>query len=215
MLAAGYRVLTGPFPAPKRGRPVFIAVVDVSASEEFLELAKLALTAALDALTPNTLVGLITLSDTVRFCLGSLRPTPPHSVVCAHIRTQRSALVSAETNARLDASVRCGRGSVRARGAACRLGCGTSSRRSLRCATWPSSPAARSCARWRRRCRCARCSRRWRRARRSLRRRWRACSRGSAASLASAPPCTRSWTMRCDLTRHSLPCQAWRLQRHM
>ena len=63
---AGYRVLTGPFPAPKRGRPIFIAIVDVAASTEFLELTKLALTAALDALTANTLVGLITLSDTVR-----------------------------------------------------------------------------------------------------------------------------------------------------
>jgi hypothetical protein len=62
----GYQVLSGPFPAPKRGRPIFIAMIDISTGPDFLELVKLAVTAAVEALPPNTLVGIITLSDCVR-----------------------------------------------------------------------------------------------------------------------------------------------------
>lgn len=69
---AGYQVLTGPFPAPKKGRPIFIAVVDVSAEAAFLELVKMAVSAAIEALPPNTLVGIITLSDCVRCLLSCL-----------------------------------------------------------------------------------------------------------------------------------------------
>ena len=41
-------------------RPVYVALVDLSSSEEFLELVKSALLAALEALTPGSLFGLAT-----------------------------------------------------------------------------------------------------------------------------------------------------------
>lgn len=70
---AGFKTLAGPFPAPKKGRPVYIAVVDVAASPSFVELCKLALAATLSALPSNALVGLVTVSDSVRpFPLGRL-----------------------------------------------------------------------------------------------------------------------------------------------
>jgi Sec23/Sec24 trunk domain len=47
---------------------VFLAVVDTSAGADFLELVKLALAATLDALPPNALVGIVTVSDSVRPC---------------------------------------------------------------------------------------------------------------------------------------------------
>eukprot|EP00249_Psilotum_nudum_P022659 c28602_g1_i1 orf=222-2453(+) len=43
-----------------QARPVFVAAVDLSASEEFLELVKSALLAALEALGPGVLFGLVT-----------------------------------------------------------------------------------------------------------------------------------------------------------
>ena len=63
---AGYQAMSGPFPAPKKGRPVFIALIDTAAGSDFLELVKLALAATLDALPANALVGIITVSDCVR-----------------------------------------------------------------------------------------------------------------------------------------------------
>ena len=62
---AGYRALSGPFPSPKHGRPVFIALVDTSAGPDFLELVKLAIAATLDVLPANALVGIITVSGAV------------------------------------------------------------------------------------------------------------------------------------------------------
>jgi hypothetical protein len=41
-------------------------MIDISTGPDFLELVKLAVTAAVEALPPNTLVGIITLSDCVR-----------------------------------------------------------------------------------------------------------------------------------------------------
>lgn len=48
-----------------RARPVYVAAVDLSASEEFLELVKSALLAALEALGPGSLFGLITFSHKI------------------------------------------------------------------------------------------------------------------------------------------------------
>jgi hypothetical protein len=65
---AGYNATTGPFPAPRNGHPVFIALVDTTTTDEFLEHVKNALVAALEALPPNALVGIITLADHVSAC---------------------------------------------------------------------------------------------------------------------------------------------------
>ncbi|CAM6129440.1 unnamed protein product [Calypogeia fissa] len=46
-------------------RPVFVAAVDLSASEEFLELVKSSLLAALEALSPGSLFGLVTFSHKI------------------------------------------------------------------------------------------------------------------------------------------------------
>lgn len=46
-------------------RPVYVAAVDLTASEEFLELVKSALLAALEALAPGSLFGLITFSHKI------------------------------------------------------------------------------------------------------------------------------------------------------
>lgn len=48
-----------------QGQPVFVAAVDLSASEEFLELIKSALLAALEALGPGVLFGLATFSHKI------------------------------------------------------------------------------------------------------------------------------------------------------
>ncbi|CAI6012254.1 unnamed protein product [Closterium sp. NIES-65] len=48
-----------------RKRPVYIAMVDVSGSEEFLELVKSSLLAALEALSPAALFGLVTFGSKV------------------------------------------------------------------------------------------------------------------------------------------------------
>ncbi|KAI5064713.1 hypothetical protein GOP47_0019408 [Adiantum capillus-veneris] len=48
-----------------QGQPVFVAAVDLSASEEFLELIKSALLAALEALEPGVLFGLATFSHKI------------------------------------------------------------------------------------------------------------------------------------------------------
>ncbi|KAG6549307.1 hypothetical protein Mapa_009293 [Marchantia paleacea] len=48
-----------------QGRPVFVAAVDLSASEEFLELVKSALLAALEAISPGSLFGLVTFSHKI------------------------------------------------------------------------------------------------------------------------------------------------------
>ena len=56
----------GPFPIPRDGRPVFIALVDTAGSPEYVELVKTGLAAALEALPPHTMVGLITVSDQAR-----------------------------------------------------------------------------------------------------------------------------------------------------
>mmetsp|Transcript_68432 Transcript_68432/g.216567 ORF Transcript_68432/g.216567 Transcript_68432/m.216567 type:complete len:252 (-) Transcript_68432:72-827(-) len=48
-----------------RGRPVYVALVDLAASEDFLELVKSSLLAALEALAPSALFGLITFSHKV------------------------------------------------------------------------------------------------------------------------------------------------------
>ncbi|PPR87568.1 hypothetical protein GOBAR_AA33123 [Gossypium barbadense] len=46
-------------------RPVYVAAVDLSSSEEFLELTKSALQAALEALAPGSLFGLVTFSHKI------------------------------------------------------------------------------------------------------------------------------------------------------
>ena len=46
-------------------RPVYVALVDTCCSEDFLELVKGALLAALEALPPVALFGLVTFSDKV------------------------------------------------------------------------------------------------------------------------------------------------------
>lgn len=48
-----------------QARPVYVAAVDLSSSEEFLELTKSALLAALEALGPGSLFGLITFSHKI------------------------------------------------------------------------------------------------------------------------------------------------------
>ncbi|KAH9322137.1 hypothetical protein KI387_016776, partial [Taxus chinensis] len=48
-----------------QARPVYVAAVDLTASEEFLELVKSALLAALEALAPGSLFGLITFSHKI------------------------------------------------------------------------------------------------------------------------------------------------------
>ncbi|XP_031503829.1 uncharacterized protein LOC116266660 isoform X1 [Nymphaea colorata] len=48
-----------------RGRPVYVAAIDLSSSEEFLELVKSSLLAALEALVPGSLFGLVTFSHKV------------------------------------------------------------------------------------------------------------------------------------------------------
>ncbi|MCO5609923.1 hypothetical protein L7F22_064158 [Adiantum nelumboides] len=48
-----------------QGQPVFVAAVDLSASEEFLDLIKSALLAALEALEPGVLFGLATFSHKI------------------------------------------------------------------------------------------------------------------------------------------------------
>ncbi|XXG62785.1 hypothetical protein AAC387_Pa05g1092 [Persea americana] len=50
-----------------RARPVYVAAVDLSSSEEFLELVKSALLAALEALGPGSLFGLVTFSHKIGF----------------------------------------------------------------------------------------------------------------------------------------------------
>mmetsp|Transcript_35145 Transcript_35145/g.91272 ORF Transcript_35145/g.91272 Transcript_35145/m.91272 type:complete len:638 (-) Transcript_35145:739-2652(-) len=47
------------------GRPVYLALVDVACDDDFLELAKSALLAALEALPPTALFGVVTFSDKV------------------------------------------------------------------------------------------------------------------------------------------------------
>ncbi|KAL7127110.1 hypothetical protein ABFS83_14G233400 [Erythranthe nasuta] len=48
-----------------QARPVYVAAVDLSSSEEFLELTKSALLAALEALSPGSLFGLATISHKI------------------------------------------------------------------------------------------------------------------------------------------------------
>ncbi|CAL9107942.1 unnamed protein product [Musa textilis] len=48
-----------------KARPVYVAAVDLSSSEEFLELVKSSLLAALEALVPGSLFGLVTFSHKV------------------------------------------------------------------------------------------------------------------------------------------------------
>uniref|UniRef100_A0A1D1XJT2 Protein transport protein Sec24-like At3g07100 n=1 Tax=Anthurium amnicola TaxID=1678845 RepID=A0A1D1XJT2_9ARAE len=48
-----------------KARPVYVAAVDLSSSEEFLELIKSALLAALEALSPGSLFGLMTFSHKI------------------------------------------------------------------------------------------------------------------------------------------------------
>ncbi|XP_072965546.1 protein transport protein SEC23 D-like [Typha angustifolia] len=48
-----------------QSRPVYVAAVDLSSSEEFLELIKSALLAALEALVPGSLFGLVTFSHKI------------------------------------------------------------------------------------------------------------------------------------------------------
>lgn len=50
--------------------PVVVALVDVSGGEEFLELVRSSLEAALEALPPVTRFALITFSNRVGGCLG-------------------------------------------------------------------------------------------------------------------------------------------------
>lgn len=50
------------------GQPVYIALVDVTCGMDFLELVKSALVAALEALVPSALFGLITFSSKVTPC---------------------------------------------------------------------------------------------------------------------------------------------------
>ncbi|KAK4440604.1 putative protein, mitochondrial [Sesamum alatum] len=49
----------------EQARPVYVAAVDLSSSEEFLELTKSALLAALEALGPGSLFGLVTFSHKI------------------------------------------------------------------------------------------------------------------------------------------------------
>ncbi|WOL03496.1 protein transport protein SEC23-like [Canna indica] len=51
--------------AEMQARPVYVAAVDLSSSEEFLELVKSALLAALEALVPGSLFGLVTFSHKI------------------------------------------------------------------------------------------------------------------------------------------------------
>lgn len=62
----GFRVTSGPYPAPRNGHPIVLFFVDICCSEEFLEQVKLALNAALQVLSPHALVGLITVGERVR-----------------------------------------------------------------------------------------------------------------------------------------------------
>ncbi|XP_068639455.1 protein transport protein SEC23 D-like [Aristolochia californica] len=48
-----------------KARPVYVAAVDLASSEEFLELIKSALLAALEALGPGSLFGLVTFSHKI------------------------------------------------------------------------------------------------------------------------------------------------------
>ncbi|RLM66017.1 protein transport protein Sec24C-like [Panicum miliaceum] len=51
--------------APAAPTPVYVAAIDLSSSEEFLELVKSALQAALEALSPGSLFGLLTFSSKI------------------------------------------------------------------------------------------------------------------------------------------------------
>ncbi|CAI5459494.1 unnamed protein product [Closterium sp. Yama58-4] len=64
-----------------RKRPVYIAMVDVSGSEEFLELVKSSLLAALEALSPAALFGLVTFGSKVS-ASRSYRPTKSVCTTC-------------------------------------------------------------------------------------------------------------------------------------
>ncbi|KAJ4980050.1 hypothetical protein NE237_010830 [Protea cynaroides] len=55
----------GPGEEPMQARPVYVAAVDLSSSEEFLELIKSAVLAALEALGPGSLFGLATFSHKI------------------------------------------------------------------------------------------------------------------------------------------------------
>eukprot|EP00892_Ulva_mutabilis_P001550 jgi/Ulvmu1/11396/UM075_0058.1 len=61
----GFRVTSGPYPAPRNGHPIVLFFVDICGSEEFLDQVRLALSAALQVLSPHTLVGLITVGERV------------------------------------------------------------------------------------------------------------------------------------------------------
>ena len=61
-------------------RPAFVAVVDVSGSEDFVEVARTGILALLEALPPSALFGLVTFSSTVG--VFDLRSAFPH---CYHI----------------------------------------------------------------------------------------------------------------------------------
>ena len=52
-------------------QPVYLALVDLCCDEEFLELVRSALLAALEALPPSAVFGLVTFSDKVGVCMGS------------------------------------------------------------------------------------------------------------------------------------------------
>lgn len=69
MQVGSAEAVNGPFPAPRNGQPVFVALVATHGSADYIELVRNGLAAALEALPPNVLVGIITLSDTVRLPL--------------------------------------------------------------------------------------------------------------------------------------------------
>ena len=69
-------------------RPVYVACVDLAASEEFLELVKSALMAALEALSPGALFGLVSFAHKV----GKHRKSRPRdaAAVVAGFHNHRS-----------------------------------------------------------------------------------------------------------------------------
>ncbi|KAK5830495.1 hypothetical protein PVK06_014290 [Gossypium arboreum] len=68
-------------------RPVYVAAVDLSSSEEFLELTKSALQAALEALAPGSLFGLVTFSHKIGL-YDVQRPIPVVKNVFVHQDTE-------------------------------------------------------------------------------------------------------------------------------
>lgn len=58
------------------GQPIYLALVDVTCSLDFLELVKSGLLAALEALVPNALFGLVTFSSKV-----TAPPRSPHATL--------------------------------------------------------------------------------------------------------------------------------------